>query len=60
MFISTAVGVLAMLHTAMNKRGRIVERPNPDLNAAKERKTKMMAALMAALEQAPTQDGEGA
>ena len=57
-FISSAVGALALLHTAMHKRARIVERPNPDLNAAKERQTKIMSAVMAALEEAPPKNGK--
>ncbi len=51
-FISSAVAILALLHTAMNKRSRITSRAEPDLAAAKGRQSELVAMVKQALEEA--------
>lgn len=45
LFISSAVGLLAMIHSAMDKRDRIPTRKNPNLDRAKFEADQIMDAL---------------
>lgn len=56
-FISSAVGVLAIIHTAMSNRDRITAREEPNFEAAKIRQKALLAAVNSALQEAPSDSG---
>lgn len=56
-FISSAVGALAMLHTAMNNLSQLTERPEPNMCAAKIRQAQLLAVMQQATNSQPDEDG---